>query len=685
MSSDVSSIHSQFNLKSDKTSPESVYEFEKFRLNVASLMLYKDGQPVALAPKVVETLVALVERSGEVVSKREIMNRLWADSFVEEGNLTQNIYLLRKTLGRGADGRDLIETFRRRGYRFTGAIKKNPRAEPGAPLSADAETATPKMAIPPEVEASETDFNGGAANPGGTGGETKPENLPEMNAARQTAPRAGKSRTLAALALVLALLGGAALVIWIARAGTEPAGGAQIRTLAVMPFVNESGDANSEYLSDGITESLITSLSQLPDLSVKARGSALRYKDLPLRKIGSELSVQAILTGRIRERGGELVINVELADAQTENVLWKADYNRSMADLTALQSEIMRDVAQGLRIKLTGASEQRFARNNAADSETYRLYLKGRHHLNKIIPVDLHKAVAHFEQAIAQDRNFAPAYAGLAEAYVALAGFHGKDVPPPREFWAKAKEAAQRAVELDPQSAVTQIAYANVAKSFDYNLEESARACRTALQLDPSNAEAHALYGDILYYKGRDEEAMAAHRRALELDPLSMRNSIKFGFFLGSIKRDDEAVALMKKTMDLDPKLPTPHFVLYRLYMAKGMFAESVKEYTTVGRLLNFPESAKKLDEAFVRGGWEAFIKADLERVLEGQKSYYVRASDIAIYYAQLGDRDKTIEYLERAFYNREPLMIGLRRNRLFEHLRDDPRFTDLVRRIESK
>jgi len=241
------------------------------------------------------------------------------------------------------------------------------------------------------------------------------------------------------------------------------------------------------------------------------------------------------------------------------------------------------------------------------------------------------------------------------------------------------------AVELDPQSAVAQIAYANVVKSFDYNVEEAERACLTALQLDPSSAEAHALYGDILYYRERDEEAAAALRRALELDPLSMRNSIKFGFFLGSIKKDDEAVALMKKTMELDPKLPTPHFMLSRLYMAKGMHAESVEEFTTVGELLGYPETVKKQREIFARSGWEGFLRFEIERYLEGRNTHYVRASDLAIYYAQLGDREKVFECLEEAFYNREPLMLGLRRNRLFESFRDDPRFADLARRIESK
>jgi TolB-like protein/Tfp pilus assembly protein PilF len=486
---------------------------------------------------------------------------------------------------------------------------------------------------------------------------------------------------------VLLLLGGVTALIWFAASRFASQSGAPIRSLAVMPLVNESGNDNTEYLSDGLTESLITSLSQLPDLSVKARSSAFRYKgkDVPLKNIGAELAVQAILTGRVAERGNELVINVELVDARTENVLWKEDYNRSMANLSTLQSEITRDVAEKLRIRLTGANEQTLARNNAAASETYQLYLKGRYHLNKIIPVDLNKAAGYFEQAITQDPNYAAAYAGLADTYVALAGFHGKSVQPPREYWARAKEAAQKAVELDPQSAVAQIAYANVAKSFDYNTEEAERAAQIALQLDPSNADAHELYADILFLKERDEEALAEHRRALELDPLSMQNSIKFGFFLGNIKKDEEAEALMKKTMDLDPKLPTPHFVLYRLYMAKGMHAKSVEEYTTVGDILGYAETAKRQRETFARGGWEAFLRFENERFLEGQKSYYVRASDIAINYAQLGDKDKAFEFLEQAFYNREPLILGLGRNRLFENLKDDPRFTDLVRRAESR
>ena len=573
MSSDLSSIQSQFNLNSVNPNSESIYEFEDFRLDGAHLMLYKDEQALALAPKVVETLLALAERRGEIVSKDEMMERVWKNAFVEESNLTQNIYLLRKTLGKTADGRHLIETFRRRGYRFNGEIKKMNDGD-------DTKIYPPAECI--------------------KAGELKPDAAPLVQR------RKARKNRLAIISFGLVFFVGLSFLIWFAvnRYGLQ-SGGAPVRSLAVMPLVNESGNANTEYLSDGITESLITSLSQLPDLSVKARSSAFRYKDkdVPLKNIGAELGVQAILTGRVAERGNEFLINLELVDAQTENVLWKADYNRSMENLSTLQNEITRDVAQKLRIKLTGANEQNLAKGNA-DSETYQLYLKGRYHLNKIIPVDLNKAVSYFEQAIARNPNYALAYAGLADAYVALAGFHGKSVPPPRENWAKAKEAARKAVELDPQSAVAQIAYANVAKSFDYNIMEAERACLTALELDPGSAEAYALYGDILYYRERDAEAETQFRHALELDPLSMPTSIKYGFFLSSVKKDGEAVALMKKTMDLDPKLPTPHFVLSRLYMAKGMHAESVEEFTAVGDIYGYYETTKKQREIFARDGW---------------------------------------------------------------------------------
>src|SRR5215203_271215 len=305
VSSQLTSIQSQFNINADNPSGGSIYEFEDFRLNAADLMLYRGERPVALAPKVVETLLALIERRSEIVSKSEMMNRLWADSFVADANITQNIYLLRKTLGRSADGRELIETFLRRGYRFTGEIK-NPATE-----------------------------------------------------IRESAARAPQAEKQIESDL--------------------------FDSLAVLPFTNESADETAEYLSDGITESIISRLSQLEDFRVVARNTVFRYKKRQIepQQLARELGVTAVLTGRILQFGERLIVRTELTDAEKGWQIWGEQYDRPFQDVLELQEIIAREISEKLHIKLSREEQKSIAKRDTNSSEAYRLYAKGRFFLNK--------------------------------------------------------------------------------------------------------------------------------------------------------------------------------------------------------------------------------------------------------------------------------------------------------------
>ncbi|MEO7660687.1 MAG: tetratricopeptide repeat protein, partial [Pyrinomonadaceae bacterium] len=338
---------------------------------------------------------------------------------------------------------------------------------------------------------------------------------------------------------------------WFYRTkSNDPA--AQIKSIAVMPFANESGNPDNEYLSDGMTETLITSLSQLSNLNVKARGSVFRYKgkEVEPRKVGLELGVQAILLGRVVQRGNDLTLYIELVDTSSENTLWKADYNRPMTNLVALQNEIARDVSGKLRIRLSGVDEQKLAKNYTANAEAYQLYLKGRYHLLKTTRSEFQTSITYFQQAIAIDPSYALAYTGLADAYrsLSVAGeMPSADVMP------QSKLAGQKAIEIDDTLADAHAVLGFTIFWYDWDWEAAENQFKRALELDPNNADAHIFYGHLLSNTGRSREALVEGKRAREIDPLNLRTNALDSQFLLHAGQVDEALARLQKTSALEP------------------------------------------------------------------------------------------------------------------------------------
>ena len=335
---------------------------------------------------------------------------------------------------------------------------------------------------------------------------------------KQSFPAYRAAKPLITAAIVLVLLLGGYFGYRYLGSNTK-----QIDSIAVLPFANESGNADVEYLSDGMTESLIGSLSQIPNLNVKARSSVFRYKgkETSAQAVGKELNVQAILNGRVVKRGDDLTLYVELVNTTTENVLWKAEYNRSMANLVSLQSEIARDVSNKLKTKLSGADEQKVAKNYTENAEAYQLYLKGRYHWNKRTGADIRKSVEYFQQAIDKDPTYALAYAALAEAYILIPNYT-KDSP--HDAMPKARAAAMKALEIDETLAEAHNALADVLYEYDWKFAEGEREFKRAIELNPNYATAHHWYSEYLLTMGRNEEAIAEIKRAQELDPLSFNH-----------------------------------------------------------------------------------------------------------------------------------------------------------------
>ncbi len=451
----------------------------------------------------------------------------------------------------------------------------------------------------------------------------------------------------------------------------------QIESVAVLPFENGSGDANLEYLSDGMTESLISSLSQLPNLNVKARNSVFHYKGKSVepQQIAKELNVQAILTGRVIQRGSDLTLYIELVDAITENVLWKTDYNRPVTNLVSLQSEIARDVSSKLKIKLSGEVEQKLAKNFTQNTQAYQLYLKGDFLRRKTTPQDAQKAIEYFEQAIALDPNFAAAYVGLADAYATLLDFK---FTPPREYMPKVQEYLLKALSLDDQLPDAHISLGGTLLYYDYDLNGAEREFKRAIELNPNHAPAHLAYGELLAIFGRPEESIAEMQRGLELDPVSLPANHLYGTSLYSARRYDEAIAQFKKTLELDANYFPPHYGLALAYEMKGDYAASIAERVKINELVGTRQRAQLIQKSFDEGGWQGFLKA----VTDEEQPIPFPPNVVAASFAELGEKDKAFALLNKLYENRDSSVIGIKADPRFDSLRGDPRFADLLRRV---
>ena len=453
----------------------------------------------------------------------------------------------------------------------------------------------------------------------------------------------------------------------------------QIESIAVMPFVNESGNADVEYLSDGMTETLISSLSQLPNLNVKARSSVFRYKGraTDAKTIGKELNVQAILNGRIVQRGDQLTLSLELVDAQTENVIWSDKYDRKTSDLVSLQNEIARDVSSKLRIKLSGADERKMAKTYTTNAEAYRLYLQGRFYWNKREDKDFRKAVEYLNQAITLDPNYALAYAGLADAYALLSTF---GFMPPTEAIPRAREFARRALALDPSLAEPHTTLAYLSLTYDYDFAASEREFKQAIELNPNYATAHQWYAEMLTNSGRFAEASAEYRRALEIEPLSLPINWDFGRFLYISRRYDESIAQHKKTIELDPSFARAHRTLAEVYRLKGDYANSVEERARFFDLIGQPQAAALIRATFAKEGWPGFLRlvTAANPLLKDSNNNWV----VAKAYLDLGDKDKAFSELNKAYENHVSSLCWLKVEPQMDPLRSDPRYQELLRKI---
>jgi TolB-like protein/Flp pilus assembly protein TadD len=573
-------------------------------------------------------------------------------------------------LGQGENGKSYIETVPKRGYRFTAPVKELP------PEALVVEKRTVTRVVTEETLADDDS----SRMPLIGAGEALVSEQPRPHTEQRPVWRW----------LVIALLGSALVIggIFIFRSVTADASltaapRPQIESIAVLPFKNESGNPEVEYLSDGVTESLINKLSLMPNLSVKASSSVFRYKHKQVdpQRVAAELNVQAVLTGRVVQRGDDLTLYLSFVDARNGDQLWGEQYDRKLTDLLRVQNEIALDVSHKLRARLSGADEQRLTKNSTENPEAYQLYLRGRYHALKRTLPEREKGISYFQQAIALDPSYAHAYVGLADAHLsALAA----DLPP-GEFLPQARAAAQTAIEIDDKLAVAHAQLGFIIFWYDWDWNRSENEIKRALELNPEDADAHTYYAHVLSNTGRHAEALAESRRARELDPLNLRNSALEGQFLIHAGRTDEALRRLEETLEMDPNNLLARLYRASAYIDKGMYAEAVAEARKAMEISGNRSTyvAGFLSYALSKSGQKAEARSLLEGLLKSSAQRYIPPYTIALAYNGLGERDEALAWLERAHAQRSAAMVFLKVEPKWNNLRSEPRFQDLLRRLE--
>jgi len=483
------------------------------------------------------------------------------------------------------------------------------------------------------------------------------------------------------LIILLLMAGGFGYYFLSAKKMSSGAGGK--KTLAVLPFINASQDANAEYLSDGITESVINNLSQFAGLKVMSRNSAFRFKDnqTDTKNIASQLGVETLVTGDIKQLGDKLVINVRLIDASDDSQIWGNQYVKTSADIIAAQNEIAQAVAQNLRLKLTNPEEKQLGKNYTENVEAYQLYLRGRYHYYKSTQPGIRKSIDFYQQAIQIDPNYALAYAGMADAYrtLPLAGLNvaSKEALPP------AKAFAKRALEIDADLAEAHIALGWVGFLYDWDWQASETEFKRAIEISPNNSDARRGYAHLLSNTGRHEEAIAEVKRARELDPLTLITNALEGQFLFYAGRDDEAIARFNKTLEIEPNYWIAHNGLGRVYIRQGRYAEAIAVLTKAREFSGgSTEPITQLGYALAKSGNREQAQATLAELKSLAAVNFVPASNFAMIYNGLSEKDEALNYLEKSFQEREVQISFVKIDPRWDEFRTNPRFVEIIKRM---
>ncbi len=502
-------------------------------------------------------------------------------------------------------------------------------------------------------------------------------NIPTTSSAESVVGEIKRHQRGAALAAAAVLLAVAVL----SYSFYSTSGGEAIDSVAVLPF-DASGDQDTEYLSDGISDNIINGLSRLPKLRVISLNSVLRYrgKQIDPQAVGRELNVRAVLMGRMTQRGDGLAISTELVDVRDNSRLWGEQYNRKLSDILVVQEEIAREISDKLQLRLSGEQRKLLSKRHTDDTEAYKLYLKGAYYRSKWSDEGFKKSIDHFEQAIERDPNYALAYAGLANTYVRL-GLQG--VIPPKDAYPKARAAALKAVEIDDMLGEAHASLGLVKHLYDWDWSGAKREYQRAIELNPNQAGTHFSYCYHFLHLGQIDEAITEIERVKELDPLSVEYMVGAADVYKDARRYDQAIEECRKALEMDSNYGQAYLFLGQAYEYKGMYKEAIAEYQkAIGLIGNTPEIAASLGHAYAASGRRDEARQVIKDLKELSNRTYIDPTYIAVVYAGLGENDQAFHSLEKAYEDRSGFLVHAKVEPIFDDLRGDPRFTDLLRRM---
>jgi len=662
---------------------QEIYVFESYLLDIGERYLLKNGKRLQLTDKAFDILTVLVRESGRLVSKDDLLSKVWPDSFVEENNLDKHVSRIRKALGEKKGNPKFIETVRGHGYRFIARIEPEKAAD-----NADIR--------PPVVDPSFLALPGALSRPASHENvsfrsntivaladwrsETRPVEEKFTEVADSALPdeqklpvRLGFDWRYLAVAAAIAILTISGLVIWRWSGPASAVG--SIESVAVLPFANDSGNGELDYLSDGLSEALIDKLAQISRLKVIARTSSFNYRGSEVTPgiAAEKLGAQVIVTGRVAQRGANLLIRVEMIDTRDNRQLWSEQFDRRSADVIQLKDEIARTAFEKLRLKLTGDDIRRLNKSYTQDPAAYSAYLQGHFLQYKYTPKDLYKSIEFYKQATELDPNFALAYVGLSESTGRLDSF--RDIPK-QDYRQLARVYVEKALALDDQLPEAHASLAGFLSMSDYDFSGAEREYERALELNPNYSDGHIWRGQLLGSLGKHEEALAEIRSGMELDPLSIQARSMYGEALFFARRFDESIEQLKRVLLLDPNYFPAHRFLAFNYEMIGDYDMRMAETMKVNEIGGTPDRAKAIRESYKKGGWQQFLRDAADNKFDLHE--YL----VATWCAELGQNDKALKILNSEFDRRASELVIINVDPRLDNLRGDPRFQDLLAQV---